>query len=258
MERKLLVSDSAYWKHPIRPLQFDDWVTMLPSGSGAWQIRQCDKDGSVILEQWIRNKMLNAVLKNSFAASPGNPFKYIALANGAGVTALTSALSNGQTYISLAVGALPAAIASGTSIIIGAGTGQTQTVATSGSASVGATSISVNSFVANATYAIGSNVSPQPTANDNPSSLPGTLSSYSAALGSGSFSYTNNVAIGPYTFDISGSPAASNGTYTEAWVTNTSPVAAIYQTGIHNIFNAPMSINSGAPTLEVTITETIS
>jgi hypothetical protein len=257
-ERKLLVSDQKYWRHPVRPRNFEDYAAMLPGGCGAWRIQQCNKDGIVVVEQWIKNKLLNAALKAIFAATAGNPFKYIAITNGAGVTALTTALTNGQSGItSLAVNALPATIASGTTLIIGAGTGQTQSVTTSAQANSGATSISVNSFTANAAYAIGSNVAPQPTANDNPSSLPGSLASYSAALSGGAFTYSNNMAA-TYTFDRAGSPAASDGTYTEAYMVNTSPVAATYQVGIHITFNAPVSINSGAATLPVTITETIS
>jgi hypothetical protein len=76
------------------------------------------------------------------------------------LTSLTTALNLNQTYTSLAVAALAAAIPSGAAIVINYGgaalSGQTQAVVTSAPASVGATSISVSSFVSIASFPIGS------------------------------------------------------------------------------------------------------
>lgn len=71
---------------------------------------------------------------------------------------LTTALISGTAYTSLAVQALTQPISSGESLLIGTGS-TTQTVTASASAAVGATSIPVNSFTANAAYAVGSIVS---------------------------------------------------------------------------------------------------
>ena len=77
----------------------------------------------------------------------------------AAATTLTSVLASGTAYTSLAVNALPAAVANGQLITIGSGA-TTQTVVTSSAASAGATSITVTSFTANANYAIGAATTP--------------------------------------------------------------------------------------------------
>lgn len=67
---------------------------------------------------------------------------------------LSGALASGTAYTNLSVAALTGAIASGSTITIGTG-GTTQTVTTSAYAAIGDTTISVNSFTANAAYTIG-------------------------------------------------------------------------------------------------------
>ncbi len=74
-------------------------------------------------------------------------------------TALTTGLTAFQTYTSIAVGALSAAIPNGATMIVGYGNAvTTQLVVLSAPAALGATSISVTSFIANASYAIGAAV----------------------------------------------------------------------------------------------------
>jgi hypothetical protein len=73
-------------------------------------------------------------------------------------TTLTSALTSGTQYTSLAVNALPAQIPGGSTITIGYTTSQIQQVTTSATAASGATSISVNAFTANANYGVGATV----------------------------------------------------------------------------------------------------
>jgi hypothetical protein len=98
-------------------------------------------------------------------SSSDNPLiTYIALGTGAGT--LTSGLTNGNTYTSLAVTALNANIPAGASLTIINGT-NTQVVTDSGSgASAGATTINVTSFVANTAYAVGTGVVTTPLAAD--------------------------------------------------------------------------------------------
>lgn len=72
-------------------------------------------------------------------------------------TSLTTALVSGTAYTALAVNALSAAVLEGDSVIIGSGA-TTQVVTVSADAAKGATSISVDSFTANAAYAVGAAV----------------------------------------------------------------------------------------------------
>lgn len=256
--RKLLVSDPRYYHNPVKPLSFENWVEMYEkrkSGPvGLWRVCSLDKySGEIIQEQWLENLVTDngglATWKNLVGVSTVSAFNQLVVTTNAGVTTLTTALTNGQTgIVSLAVAALPGPIASGATLIIGAGSGQTQTVTTSASASAGATSISVNSFTSNAAYAIGTNVAPQPAAGDNPSSLGGTTSTSGVLTGtqvtfSGSGAGNRSMTIA-YTFSTTGSPAAAVGNYTEAYLCSAYPVTATGQTAIHVIFNAPMAINS--------------
>lgn len=71
---------------------------------------------------------------------------------------LSAALSSGTAYANLAVSALDVAVPSGSTLIIGTGS-TTQAVTVNADASVGDTSISVNSFTANAAYADAASVS---------------------------------------------------------------------------------------------------
>lgn len=71
---------------------------------------------------------------------------------------LTTALVSGTSYTSIDVSALNMAVAVGDNLVIGTGS-TTQTVTASAAASIGATSISVNSFSANANYAVNTPVS---------------------------------------------------------------------------------------------------
>ena len=76
---------------------------------------------------------------------------------GTGGTTLNGTLSSGVAYTSLPVQALTTAVASGDPVVIGTGT-TTQTVTASAAAAVGATTIAVTSFTANAAYAAGTSV----------------------------------------------------------------------------------------------------
>jgi len=80
--------------------------------------------------------------------------------NPVGDTTLTSGLTNGTNYTTLSVQAIGQAIALPDTLTIGAGS-TTQTVTVSAAASVGATTLHVNSFQANAGYGSGTQV------NDN-------------------------------------------------------------------------------------------
>jgi uncharacterized phage protein gp47/JayE len=103
-------------------------------------------------------------------ANPSNPTFAITSVTAAlhlGAT-LQAALASGTAYTSLATSALALPIASGQQIVIGSGT-TTQTVTASAAAAVGATTVSVTSFTANAAYAVGTTLAlAQSTATISP------------------------------------------------------------------------------------------
>jgi hypothetical protein len=76
---------------------------------------------------------------------------------GSGGNTLSGALTSGLLYTSIPVHALTTAVASGDPVVIGTGA-TTQTVTASAAAAVGATSIPVTSFTANANYAVNASV----------------------------------------------------------------------------------------------------
>lgn len=271
----LRVNYPDYWRSRVKPRGFLEFAEMIPERSGPgikgiWEIARADRDGRVLERLWNTNVITDqgaiSMLErgcNSSSATLPNLFNQIAMTNGSGSTTLTTALTNGQTGItSLAVAALPAAIpattgGSPTQVVIGFGSGQTQTVTLSAGASAGATSISVNSFTANAAYAIGTAVVPLPNVAENPSSLPGSLVSYSGALAPGAFTYTpttgagNRTAVVTYQFTTTGGTSVGN--YTDFWLTNANPVSGAGQTLAHEI-NTPMRCDTTPNTVTATVT----
>jgi hypothetical protein len=83
--------------------------------------------------------------------NPDNTYSLV----GNSTTTLTTALVSGTSYTTLAVVALTAPVDVGDAVVLGAGG---QTVTASAAAAVGATTISVVSFSANAAYAVGTGV----------------------------------------------------------------------------------------------------
>lgn len=262
---ELLVTLPEYHKSQVKPRGFAEFCDMFEAVQGPlglWEFKLTDRaSGNVLKRIWTKNVVTDngatAMLKNTWnnAGSAIGIFNQIAVAANAGSTTLTTALTNGQTGVtSLAVAALPASIASGTVLTLGYGTGQTQSVTTSALASAGATSITVTSFTSNAAYAIGTNVVPNPTTSDNPSSASGAQ--YSGALSSGAFTFSgtgagNRQVVIAFTFN-GGSFTAGN--YTEAWTTNANPVAT-GSTASH-LITTPMALNS-TTNLTVNITEKV-
>lgn len=110
----------------------------------------------------VGQTILAGRLISSTADSP--LLTYVGLGKGCGL--LTSQLTSGNTYTSLAISALVNAVPAGASLTIINGT-NTQVVTDSGSGAIaGATTINVNSFVANATYVVNSGVVTTPLAAD--------------------------------------------------------------------------------------------
>lgn len=213
----------------------------------------------LIAENIVTDTGATAMLKNTWnnAGSAVGIFNQIAIDTNAGSTTLTSALAaNTSGVTSISVAATPASIASGTTLTLGYGTGNTQNIVTSALANAGATSITVTSFTVNATgFSIGANVVPNPTTSDNPSSLGGT-SAYSGALSSGAFTFSGTGAGNrQVSIQFTFSTSTTAGSYTEAWTVNTNPVAATGETASHLIF--PVQTINSSTSLQITIVEKV-
>jgi len=248
--------------------------------TGLWRFAETDAHtGEIRKELWNKNVVTDNGAVNILAsaianASNANPWNDILITNNSGSTTLTTALTIGQAGVTaLAVASLPAAMPSGTVLLLGYGTGQTQSVTTSALAIQGATSITVTSFTANAAYAIGTNVVPVPQVTDNPANAALTsnattpLSQYSGVIVGGGFVYdattgagNRNVVITYIFKNATNGGTTPNGTYTDAWLVNVASGASNATTGLfvgnyvaHEI-NTPMSCNnSNNITASVTI-----
>lgn len=80
-------------------------------------------------------------------------------------TTLGAALTSGSTYTSLTVSALKNPARAGSNVVIGQGSSTNQSVTLSADAAIGATTLQVDSFTANAAYASGVNVAIENTAS---------------------------------------------------------------------------------------------
>jgi hypothetical protein len=97
------------------------------------------------------------IIYQTILAQAGVNYAFVTSLNRQMLAMLTSALTNGDTYTTLSVSELPEAVFGGDQIVLNSlATSPTQSViVSSGGAPAGATSIPVNSFVANATYTVG-------------------------------------------------------------------------------------------------------
>ncbi len=249
---KLTIAIPEYHQHRVKPRSIQDLADMMVAEKGPiglWELTRFDtRSGRELSRLWCKNIITDngalSMLKNNWNNAGGTvlPFNQIALAPSSGCTTLTTALVSGNVYTTLAVNSLPAAIAAGSTITIGYGLSTTQTVTTPGGAILGAVSITVTSFTANANYAIGANIVPNPNVTDNPSAI--TSAVYSGVLPGGSFVFSGS-GVGnrqvqiTYTFTT----ATTAGNYTDLWTVNTNPVSATGQTASHLIFPAQV-INS--------------
>ncbi len=263
---KLLVTAPEYHASKVKPRNFEDFCGMFEAHNGPlglWEMKRTDRYTNEILERlWVKNIVTDTgatgMLKNTWnsAGSAIAIFNQIAIAANAGSTTLTVALAaNAAGVVSISVAALPAAIASGTVITLGYGTGNTQNVTANGIAAALATSITVNSFTVNATgFTVGNNVVPVPTTADNPATVAGAQ--YSGALAAGAFTFSgtgagNRQVVITFTFN-GGSFTAGN--YTEAYTTNANPIVA-GATATH-LITMPMALNTTS-NLTITITEKV-
>ena len=228
-----------YWSLPERdrPQCFEElceMLTPLPGIRGVWQVIATDARTNEILDcSWVPNAIsdngASYAIGNLFSSSGGanSPMNVMCISTDAGSTALTTALTNGNAYTSLAVSALPASIASGTTLKLDYATGSEETCVTSALANSGATSISVTSFTALFSHAIGKTVVPVAPVTDNPSSSPSGAQYLS--LVSGDYSSITGSGIGNRTRTITKQfPGASTvaATYTQARLCNANPIVS--------------------------------
>jgi len=293
MQETHLINSRDYWKTgSVKPRGFQEFCDMIPSDGrikGIWEWKQWNpKTGEVSKREWNFNTItdhgaVNILASAIASASNSSQWNNILITNNSGSTTLTTALTNGQTAItSLAVAAIPAAIpldypapisSTVTQLTVGYGTAQTQVVSMNASASQGATSLTTVSYTSNAAYAIGTNVVPLPNVGENPSNANLTanatsaLSQYSGNLSSGAFTYNATTGAGnrnvvvTFTFaNATNGGTTSNGSYTDAWLTNVSSGASNSTSGnfvgnyVAHEINTPMLVNNSN---NVTVTITI-
>lgn len=281
-----LINIPEYWQQrSVRPRGFAEICGMVETHgkiTGIWRWEQWDpKTGEIRKREITKNVVTDdgaiEIFKCAITnAVPAAVFNNIYINNNSGSTTLTTALTNGQVGVtSLAVTALPAAIpanypspanANSTQLLIGYGTGQTQTVTVGGAASQGATSITTGSFTSNAAYGIGTAVVPLPNVAENPSNAnlkanqSSVVEQYSGNLLAAAFTYTpttgagNRSVVVTFTFKTSANGGSTSiGTYTDAWLVNVSSAAGAGNYVAHEI-NTPMRCdNSNNLTVTITI-----
>ena len=271
--RKLYCSIPEYQQGGLIPSNFDDFISHIKRPGGFWQVLQRDKlTGDIQVEQWLENnwtdngvsQMYDAVLRAS-APTQFTPANIMIISATLGATTLSANISSGGTVTSIQVNAPTGAnIPSGTALIIDPGGHNfavtlTQTINGAGTFTVSSvtgpgTTINSGSSVRYAYSAV-------PTAD--PSSI-GSPVSYTSAMASGQFTKTITTGYGnrqivvtnnsAYLFNTTGSPAATAGSYTEAWLSNTNPISATNQTVVRVVFDTILVINS-TTIGQVTITE---
>lgn len=262
-----IINIPDYHKSSVKPRGFAEICDMVETQgriTGIWQFEQWNpKTGEVVKRLINKNVVTDQGAVNVFQcaitnAVPASVFNNILITNNSGSTTLTTALTANATGITtLAVAAIPAAIPSGTTLQLGYGTGNTQSVVTNGATTQGATSITVNSFTVNATgFTVGSNVVPVPQVSDNPNNAGLTsnattpISQYSGNLAAGAFTYNATTGAGnrnvvvTFTFKNSVNGGTTpNGSYSDAWLINVASGATTNNYLAHEI-NSPMSVNN--------------
>lgn len=280
--RRLLVSIPEYHAYATPPQNFEDLIARLGRKGGFWRVEQIDKaSGETVMEQWCENLITDngavAALKAIMgsAGSGITPASIIAIDQSYGCCSTTASISAGGTVTSITVGAITGAtIASGTAIVVGAGTNNKLTLqltaSITGAGTYGVTSVSgpgsqisagANVRVATPAEALAAGYTTPSTADVASLSAP---VSYTSALSSGNFTYTATtgyqnraaqVTTAPSNdFSTTGTPAATTANYTAAWLVNANPVASTSNTFAHVAFDAPQSVSSTS-VVRITVVE---
>lgn len=276
MTRKLSISiPEIVQAGGLVPGSFDEAMEHIRKPGGYWRIVQRDKlTGDIQHEQWCCNnwtdngvsQMYDAVLRAS-APTQFTPANIMVISASIGATTLTSSIASGGTVTSITVAAPTGpTIPSGTALLIDPGSGLHNFAVTLTAAITGAGTFAVSSVTGpGTTIASGSSVrfayTAVPTAD--PSSIASPVS-YTSALPSGQYTKTITTGYGnrqivitnnsAYLFSTTGSPAATAGSYTEAWMSNTNPISTTSQTVLRVVFDNILVINS-TTVGQVSITE---
>lgn len=238
----------SYWKtkkgteRQRKPQSYEEILRLAKAHECPWQFEQWDTETGELYERFcIKNIITDnggiSLLKNLWnnAGSAVTIMNHVVISPNGVAVSLTSA--TGTTAItSISVTALQAALPAGSTLVIGFGGATTQTITTTGTNSLGATSITVSSFTPSINYPIGTNVVANPLVTDNPSSVSGSQDS--GALAGGAFTFTATSGTGNRNVVITTTFTGSTGNagnYTEAYTSNAGTIAS-NSTASHVIF----------------------
>jgi hypothetical protein len=255
----------SYWKtkkgtaRQRKPQSYEEVLRIAKPHECVWQFESWDsRTGEVYERSIFRNTITDnggiSLLKNlwnSSGSAVGIMSHVVVSPNGASST-LTSATGT-SPITSLAINALPAALSSGATLVLGYGGGTTQTVTLSSGASLGATSLTVTSFTPSINYPIGTAVVANPVVTDNPSSVSGSVDS--GALSSGAFTFTATSGLGNRQCQIIATITGTSGNagnYTEAYTSNAGTIAS-NSTASHVIF--PAFVLNSSTNEQITLVE---
>jgi hypothetical protein len=271
---KFLCDIPEYWQAENKPTTLEELITLVPRKAGIWMIKQINNHtGEVELLQVCENTLTDngalSLWKNCINATSAGiaVANIIAIDQSLGYTTTTANIAAGGTVTSITVGSLTGpTIANGSTILVGAGTGNTLTL-TLTQAITGAGTYTVSSATGPASQInSGANVRVIPATTDA-SSLSAPVS-YTAALPAGQFTISGSGSgnrsmqvtnSGNYLFSTTSNSNPSTATaanYTAAWIVNANPVASTGNTFVHVAFDAPVSVSSSSSG-QITIIEKI-
>jgi hypothetical protein len=245
-----------------RPRSFDELMDLIKRPGGFWRVQQINAlTGALEVEQWLQNNWtdngVSVMMKAAIGASTPSftPASIMVISATLGATTLTSSIASGGTVTSITVAApTGATIPSGTKLVIdpaGQAFKVTLTAAISGAGSVAVSSVTGPASTIASGASVRYDYTAVPTAD--PSSIASPVS-YTSSMPAGQFTYTGTTGYGnrtyaitnnsAYLFSTTGSPAATAGSYTEAWMSNTNPISAATQTVLRVAFDNILVINS--------------
>jgi len=253
-----------YWQVPEneRPNTIEGIREMFANPHDCiWEFKNWDKQtGKVNSRMIVKNVITDngaiSMLKNTWNSSGSAVaiFSHVVISPNGCSTKLTTATGT-SPITSLAVTALPAAIANSATLTLGynGSNPTTVTINNGGGYAIGATSLTVNSFTPAINFPIGTDLVAIPGVTDNPSSVSGTVDS--GALSSGAFTYNATTGLGNRNVVISVTftgTTGNAGTYTEAYTSNAGTIAA-NSTASHVIF--PGFVLNSSTSETITLTE---
>ena len=274
MTRKLFVSIPEYWEMAPRrrPRTFNGLMKRVQRKGGFWRVAQENSETGEIVEQWLENQITDNGALSLFKNLMNGTSAGIAVANIIAIDASlgfatvgVGGIASGGTVTSVPIGSLTGpTIPSGTTLVINAGQSTTLTVTTTAAITSASTSVTVSS-VSGPASAIPAGAGIRYAYSSVPSTDAASLTSasYTSALPNGQFAFsgtgvgnrqmqvTTNTA---YNFSTTGTPAATAGAYTSAWLVNANPVASTANTFVHLVFDTLQTVGTNQ-NVQVTIIE---